>query len=390
MTVKKVLSMLLAAALMLSCGVCAWAADGPDGDHSHVVSDIYIISDDQVIDLTGVTFELDVTGEAGTKAGRLHMNKDGAAVGELGVTLLDDGLFVLHMASESLGHKDYGADLAVVLARMMQSGVDSLIGLLQSIDVNGTARSIIDGLMAAGDDAPAAEEPEPEATAAPLPNISIEGDVMDVIGGCISEPQTVHMGGMEYAPNGAASEMPDGDYRVQTFNFDTDTVCGLLDMIYIDGEPAGLGDEVRASGVEFLFAGVFYDGEAARIGQISGSLSGEDFSYSAGGSYDQRVTDEGKKTTYSFGTSDGADPETMSVSGLSFTVSDGTHEGEPFTSVSVDEDEVVMLSDMDMDQAMEELGQSLGTVVGDMLFTVLEPMMSDVWESMEPADMPME
>ena len=373
---KRALSVLLVMAMMLSCGVYALAAEEPAGDHSHIVSDIYFISGDQVIDLTGVTFELDVTGDAGTKAGRLRVNKDGQTVAELGVTMLEDGLFVLHMESPTLGHKDYGIDPVKVLARMMQSGIDSLTGLLESIDVNEEARRLIDGLMAE-DAAPAGEAEEaPEASPAPaMPNITIEGDPMAVIEGCIGEPETVHMGGMEYAPDGGVAEMPEGDYQVQTFNFDTDTVCELLDMVYVDGAPAGLGDELREAGVDVLFAGTCYDNDQAHIAQISGSLSGEDFSFSAGGGYNQLITDEGKKTTYSFGTSSGAAPETMSVFGLGFTVSDGTHEGEPFTPASIDEDEIVVLTGAETDPALEELNQSLSMLAVDMLTPVLEPFM---------------
>ena len=42
---KKLLSLLLAAALLLSVGVCAYAEE--DEGHSHRVSDAYIIVDDQ-------------------------------------------------------------------------------------------------------------------------------------------------------------------------------------------------------------------------------------------------------------------------------------------------------------------------------------------------------
>ena len=180
------------------------------------------------------------------------------------------------------------------------------------------------------------------------------------------------MGGMEYDPNGGVSEMPEGDYQVQTFNFDTDSLCQLLDMVYVDGEPAGLGDKFREAGVDFLFAGTFYDGDAAHIAQISASLSGDDFSYTAGGGYNQLITDEGKTTSYSFGSSSGTDPETMSVTGLSFTVTDGPQAREPFAPGDISEDGLIMLSDMDPEAALNELGQSLGLLLGDMLTPVVE------------------
>lgn len=394
---KKVLSTLLAVALMLSLGMSAWAAEEPAGDHSHVISDINLFYDSQLIDLSDIVIEMDVAGDDGAKAGRLHVNLDGETVAELGVTVLEDGVCVLHMDSQTGGHKDYGIDPAVILSRIMKGGIDSLTSLLQSIDVDGAARGIIDRLMSAGD-APVAEEPaEDEQTpSAPgayinfggqvidLSSISIEGDPMAVIKDCISEPETTHMGGVEYAANGNAIEIPDGEYEVNAFSFDTEAICKLLDMVYVDGEPAGLGDKLRESGVDILFAGNYFDNDAAHIGSISAGVTTEGLVFNGGVGYNQVISDEGTKTTYSFGLSSGADLESASVTGLSFTISDGTHEGEQFTAASVDRDALIMLTDMDADQAMAELNEALGTVLADMLTTMLQPV-SEVMTGPGPA-----
>lgn len=400
---KKILSMLLCAALLLSCGVCAWAAEEPAGDHCHTVSDIFLMINNEPIDLSGVTLELDVTGVAGVdgaKAGRIHVNQDGVTVGELGVGVLEDGCYVLHLNSAALGHKDYGIDPVVLISRILRGGLDSLIELLQGIDTDAAAQSIFDGIHAqqAANDSADAEEAEETAESGIGPNVyfevngktfslsdvTIEGDAVALLKSCISEPETVHMGGVEYAPNGDTIEMPDGEYQKQTFTFDTDTVCELLDMVYVKGEPAGLGDEVRQAGVEILYTGEFYDGEAAHIGDIGASIGSDEFNYSVSCGYNQTVTDEGTETTFTYGTAQGLDPD-ISVSGVSFKVSDGTHEGEQFTPAAIDEDELVMLTDMELDEALSELSQALGTVLGDMLTPVMGPVMEAMPEGGDAA-----
>lgn len=383
---KKLLSILLTAALLLSCGVSAWAAEELPIDHSHTVSDIYFIVGDQILDLSGITIDLDVTGDAGSKACRLHVDHDDETVAEIGLTALDNGLYALHMDSETLGHKDYGIDPVAVMAKMLQSGIDSLSKLLQGVDVNAAAQDIIDKLTEPAPEAPE-PEPTPEASPAPaVPSFSIEGEPMELIMSCIGEPETVHMGGTEFDPNGAVAEMPDGDYQVQTFTFDTDTICQLLDMVYVDGEPAGLGDKFREAGVEFLFTGTFYDGEEAHIAQISGSLSGDDFSFSAGGGYNQLIIEDGKKTTYSFGTSSGTDPESLEVFGLSFTVSDAPYYGELFTSGDPSGDDLIMLSDMEQEEAVSELNDSLEALLTDVLSSVMDVLLQNTEGFEVPAE----
>lgn len=390
---KKIISMLLCAALLLSCGVCAWAAEDPAGDHCHTVSDIFLMINNEPIDLSGVTLELDVTGVAGVdgaKAGRVHVNQDGETVGELGIGVMEDGVYVLHLNSATLGHQDYGIDPVVLISRILRGGLDSLAAMLQGIDTDAAAQSIFDAIhaqQAAADSADAEETEETEESGIgpnvyfevngktfDLSDVTIEGDAVALLQSCISEPETVHMGGVEYAPNGDTIEMPDGEYQVQTFTFDTDTVCELLDMVYVKGEPAGLGDEVRKAGVEILYTGEFYDGEAAHIGDIGASIGSDEFNYSLSCGYNQVITDEGAETTFTYGTSQGLDPD-ISVSGVSFKVSDGTHEGDPFTPAAIDEDELVMLTDMELDEALAELSQGLGTVLGDMLTPVMGPIM---------------
>lgn len=394
---RKLFSLLLAAALLLGAGATAWSAEEPAPDHCHTISDICIAANGQLIDFTGVSIEFDVTGADAGKAGCLHVDQNGETAAEFGITALDDGLYVLHMQSVNLGHKDFAFDPVVVLDRLLQKGVDSVITALEELDTTAMAQSILDSLTKPEAETPAAtEEPAPAPDAgepAPEmpseikigpPSITIQGDLAGVIAGCGSEPETVHMGGEEYDPNSGEAAMPEGDYQVRTVTYGTETICQILDMIYVDGEPLGLGDALRDAGVEFEMNGVFYDGDAAHFGQITGSISdGEDFSVTAGGEYDQLVTESGNTTAYSFGMTQRIDPEAVTDFSVSFTVSEGEHEGEAFTSASVNKDELTVLTDMAPDQAMEALAEALGLLSGDMLTPVLAPIMMSMTADMD-------
>ena len=380
---KKILSLLLSAVLLLSAGTCAYGQEAPVSDHSSTISDMYILVNNQIIDLSNITLELDVTGEGKARAAQIHLDADGQTVAEIGLTLVDRTL-VLHMNSASMGHTDYGLDLASMLSAALEKGIDSAVSFLQSIDPTGTAEGLIDALVNAGGQAlelpPEPEQPaeEPEAKAGiSLPDLSIDGDILSLLEDCVSEPETVHMGGMEYDPNGGVAEMPEDDYQVRTFTFDTDTICQILDMIHVNGQSLSAGEQFRQAGVDLSLDGVFYDGELAHIGQISSSLSNPDLTLSFGGGYNQRLTDLGSSTSYSFGFAKGADLETLTGGSVSFTVADSQHEGEPFTPDSVDMDSLIMLSDMDTETATAELTQALSGVIADMLMPVMSAIYPD-------------
>lgn len=364
---KKFLALLLSAVMLLSAGAYA-CADGDSGDHSHVLSNVYIVVDDQVIDLSDVSVELDVAADG--RAGRVHLDVGGESVAELGLTVAD-GLYVLHMESETLGHKDFAVDPVVVLTNVIQGGIDDLTELLESIDAEGLARSIVDGLMA-----PKAAEPEESEEPVSMPEISIEGDVLGVILDCFSEPETAHMGGTEYAPNGDVFEMPDGEYTVTSFSCDTDTVCQILDMICADGEPLGLGEAFKEAGLELAIDVVSYEGDEASSGQVSYSVSDGQYLYTVGLGYDQLATEAGATTNYVVTMTQSNDSDAVTGVALGFTVSDGTHEGEQFTPDEVDMDQVVMLSDMDLEQALTEVADALSVMGGDLEQPITDVLMA--------------
>lgn len=385
---RKFLALLLSAVMLLSLGVYASAAEAEAGDHSHTLSDAYIVVNDQVVDLSHVSVELDVTEEEGEKAGVVLVDVNGETVGEVGLTLAD-GLFVLHLKSETLGDTEFAVDPVVVLAKVMQSGIDGLIELLESIDTTGVAQSIVDSILnpAQGEDEATVEyettiEAEPAPDGGPtvvIPEITIEGDAAGVLAGCVSEPETVHMGGIEYNPNGSTFELPDGEYEMRTVNFDLETLCQLLDMIRVDGEPLGMGDTLRQSGVEYSVTCTFYEGETARTGQVGIVSSSDGTDTTVAGSYQQLVTETGTVTNYIFGLTESAGADLTSM-GAGFTVTEGAHEGAPFTAGSVDMDGLVMLSDMGMDEALETVSEALNTLLNDVLTPVMEPFMAEAAE----------
>ena len=396
---KKFLALLLSAALLLSVGAYACAAEDEAAGHSHTLSDVYIVADSQVIDLSHVSVTLDVA-PAGD-AGLLHIDVDGQTVGEIGLTMAD-GLLVLHLRSATLGHEDLAVDPVVVLANVMQSGIDSLIELLEGIDTTDVAQGIVDGFLAPGpvqrktitvietpegDEAPAGEE-EPAEDEAPeaaviIPEITVEGDIAEVIAGCVSEPETVHMGGMEYDPNGGTFELPEDDYQMRTLTVDLETICQILDMVRVDGEPLGMGDELRQSGIEYAVNGVFYAGETASTGQVNITSADAESTYSVGAGYNQLVTETGVTTSYSFGLAEGDDPETMTGTAVSFTVTESALDGMIFGPDSIVPEGLTVLSDMDAEQAFELLGEALSTLLADVATPVLQPVMTAMMADME-------
>ncbi len=397
---KKFLALLLSVTLLLSVGAYACAAEDEAADHSHTLSDVYIVSDGQVIDLSHVSVTLDVSADGKSDAGLLHIDVDGQTVGEIGVTAAN-GLLVLHLRSETLGHEDFAVDPVVVLANVMQSGIDSLIELLESIDTTDVARSIVDSFLAPGpvqretitvietpegDEEPAGEEEPaedaPEA-AVIIPEITVEGDIAEVIAGCVSEPETVHMGGMEYDPNGGTFELPEDDYQMRTLTVDLETICQILDMVRVDGEPLGMGDELRQSGIEYAVNGVFYTGETASTGQVNITSADAESTYSVGAGYNQLVTETGVTTSYSFGLAEGDDPETMTGTAISFTVTESALDGMIFGPDSIVPEGLTVLSDMDAEQAFEVLGEALSTLLADVVTPVLQPVMTAMMADME-------
>lgn len=382
---KKLLALLLSAVLLLSA--CAFAEDAAPVTHSHKLSNVYIIAGDQAIDLSDLSLELDVSGTEKPDAARLHLNTPDGSVAEVGITMADN-IYYVHLASESLGHVDYAIDPVVLLARYMDQGVNGIVAMLQSLDTTGMAQGLLDAVGLIDVDAGAVEAPaateEPEAAGneivIDLSRIRIEGDPMAVLMGCVSEPETAEMGGVEYAPDGSEIVIADGTYTTQEFTIDTETLCTVLNMLYLDGEPSGLGDMVRETGVSFEVHGTFQTGEDEGLNRIASVTATLD-----DGTTQQTMTldlntfygSDGKTTAVIYGQTT-AD---QSV-GLSFYLTKGQHEGEAFTSGSIDVENAISLTDMETAELLDTLGGALATVGGEALGVIsnalVESMMAGV------------
>lgn len=392
---KKLMAAVLSAAMLLGSCTCAFAEEAAAAaaatTESVKLSNLRLTSGEQVIDLAGVELEVDVTAtEDELAALSLHLDVDGETAAVVCFTGTDT-LGALHLESPTLGVKDYLIDPAVMMARSMDEGIQSLIGLLQSIDTKAVADDLVQGMnipmeLSAEPETEAVAETEPETEAAAeeevLPEVTVEGDVAAVIEECITGPETVELGGVQTGINGEEISIADGTYNKTEFSFGVDTLCKILDMIYVDGEPAGLSEQLLAEVNDLQVSGSVTKGTADGLNNLADvyvkfddgtSESGEvhvaankSFSES-GDAVDVAITGVNQGTPF----------------GVSLSAAKGTHEGEAFTMDSVDMDSAIMLSDMDEDAAAEELGNSLSTLGVDVMGVALTPVFSALMDTSE-------
>ena len=373
---KKLISILLVAALALGLGATALASE--DVGTTYAVSGVSISVDGETVDLGDLRLALDVTGDGPTRAYRLHLDKGGQSAVEFAITMLDSGLCVLHMQGPDMGHTDLAFDPVVVLASMLQSGLDEILYILEeltdgleSVNVVTLARNIIDALRA-----PSAPSPmQPGPATASMPSISIQGDLIGTILGCVGEPETVHTAGVDDGAGGVIP-LPEDDYQVQTFSVDTETLCTIFDMLYIDGESAGLGEELRQLGFEYTATGTFMEGSQASIGHVGVTVEAEDIYASFSGGYNSLAADGGSSTAFSLNIVGGESQATADDVTLNFTVSSGAPQGETFSAASVDESGLVVLTKMDPDDALDTLGETLEALAEDFLTVLSEPFLA--------------
>lgn len=375
---KKLLALLLSAILLLSA--CAFAEEAADVTHSHRLSDVVLLSGEQAFDFSSIAVELDVSGAEKPDAVCLHLDVDGETVVELGVALVD-GLYVCHLESESLGHEDFVIDPVVFLAQTMDRGIDFITAMLESVDTTAAAQAILDSINGAGkapaEAAPSA--PAPEQSAQPLPNISFEGDFLATIQECVSEPETVQMGGVDYLPSGREIVTADGTYQSTEFTIDTETVCKILNMIYVNGEPSGWGDKLREAGIDYRMHGNFLTGEEEglnEIGSLDATFDVDDTHLSVNVNVNTGYTEEGKLTEFTYGVGMGEQ-----TGGLSLVYADAVHEGARFTADSIDMESATVLTDMEQEEALKLLGDALAKVGTDAVSALTAPIMSALLSS---------
>lgn len=378
---KKILALLLSAVLLLSTGVYASAEEAAPADHSHSLSDAYIMVAGRIIDLSDISIQLDVSEEGQADACRLRVQDQGETICELSLTMAD-GLLLMHMESETLGSKDFALDPVTVLARTMQNGIDGLIEILESFDPTTAAQDIVDSILHGSPDDQTETQVERDdagsdwpAEGIVIPQIAVDGDIAALLEGCVSEPETVHMGGVDYAPNGTAVETPEGDYAMTTLTIDLDTVCEMLDMITVGGQPSGLGEALREAGTAFSVEGAFYEGETARMGQVTCRNSDGETSIVSTTTYHKLITETGTSTVLAISVAPEDDSATIPSMMIGFTIKNEKYDGEAFGPDTANMDDPIMLSDMDMDQAIQVFMEALGTALGDAMTPVMTLVM---------------
>lgn len=376
---KKLMAAMLSAAMLVGSCTGAFAQEAADVTTKSVrLSDLRIVSGEQVIDLTGVSLEVDVTGTEKPEALSLHLDVNDEEVAEIGFTGTDT-LAVLHLESPTLGAKDYVLDASVLLSRYMDEGIQSLVTMLQGIDTKAVADSILKSANEADalPDMPETEaaEPETELVIEDMPEVTVDGDIASVIESCITGPEPVELGGVQTGINGEEISIAEGSYEKTNFSFGVDELSQILDMIYVDGEASGLSEQLRAEVSELEVSGSVTKGTAEGLNRLADiNVKFDDGKGDAGEVHvaankgfgengehsDAAVVVTNKGTTY----------------GVSLSSEEGLHEGEAFTMDTVDMDSAIVLTDMDDAAVGEELGNAFSTFGVDVMGAALAPVLA--------------
>lgn len=348
---KKMLALSLSVSML--SGMCVFAEETADA-HSYTLSDVTVVSGDQTFDFSNLSIGIDIPEEE--NGALLHLDENGETAAEVGVTMTD-GIYVLHLDSNMLGHKDFGVDPVVVIERALQGGIDGLISVLEDIDVHSAAQDIADFLQDPSALKAELETEKETESYMKIPDVSVDGDFMAVLEDCVSEPETVTVDGDEYT--------------MTTFTYDMDHIGQILDMIRIDGEQFDVSGALREAGVEFSFTGTFYENDERQMGDVSGTYDDGEQSGSCQASYDTSIAGDDTSTVYTIDTAWTGQPDVS----ITFTVSDGVSENSGFTADSVDMDNVVILTDMEDEEAVATLTETLSTLAGETMGLVLAPVM---------------
>ncbi len=387
---KKLFACLLCAALML--GACAFT-QGPEGGRCYSLGDIVLHIGDEEVDMSGVKLGVDVFGGDEPNAVLLHLDVDGETLCQIGVTKAE-GLYVLHLQSQAVGHKDYAIDPVIEMTRALNDVRDGLIEMLQNTDTEAVAESIV-GLMeslfkqpAAAEEPveepeeeteePVAEEPaegvtEIEIHLSDLAKIGLDGDPMEVIMNCVQGPETVTMGGVHENADGSETEIPEGEYEKLTVTFDAEDLLELLGMITIDGQALPVDQLPEEFKDAFQFTVATYaglDGVDCDFGYVNAGMNSEE-GVVFGMGYMSTATADGNATQAAVGM--GSYDELVTAS---FTVSDSPVQGEAFGPDAIDMDSLINLSVAeDEEAALDALLDDLGMVAVELVSGLTAPIM---------------
>ena len=376
---KKLIAIVLCALLMLS--VCAFT-EGPSGSHNYSLSGIKVSTADMDIDMSDVNICIDVTdGDPG--AVLMHVDYQGETVSQFGFTEVD-GLYIVHLDSQSLGHKDYAIDPVKELAKDLDSLRNKLVELLQNADTDAAAQSIMDFFS----NMDQAEEPmtdeeiealqeqiEQAIEEAENSGVNFSGDPTNILEECINDPETVTLEGKTAEYDGEEIVFPDGEYVHHSFTVDNDHMLQLMSMMTVDGKPADFVAQMEESGAEAELNGSFYKGQEdvdAAFGSVSVNVTMPEMDdpLVAGFGFAKVPTDEGTSLTVAIGQAASEDDATS----LYFTAVAGESTDAEFGPDSINMDELINLSDMESEEAAELFQQDVAMVLGDALGAIMTPI----------------
>lgn len=379
---KKLASVLLSAAMAFTACTGAFAQEeAASAAKSTRISNLSIVNGEQVIDLSGLGLEVDVIEDSEDGSVCIHLDADGQTVAKVGITTVD-GLYVYHLESPTLGTKDFVINPTDALAQSLDQGVEMLVGFLQNVDTHALAETIMK-LSEPKEEAETEVEAETEAEAAePETEITVEGDIASVLENCLVDAENVQMGGAITGANGQELTIAEGTYNTRELTLDTDAICQILDMVYVNGQETGASKELRDAGAEILLHIYVIQGTTDDLNRVVSmklvyNVPGEQ-DYNIDMDVNRSAVENGQNVDAMIGgTVDGQ------KAGLTFSVFKGQHDGELFSAADVDMENAVVLTDMDEEASDAAMSEAVSALATDVLGTVLAPVMSALAANMD-------
>ena len=367
---KKLLAVILSAVLML--GACAFT-EGPGAGTCYCLSGVSVVTGDTNIDLSDVEIGVDVMdGEPG--AVLMHVDNGDERVCEIGFTQVDD-LYIIHLDSPTLGHKDYAIDPVLELATSLDELRNVLIEKLQGMDANQAAQSIFDFFDRAEEAAEQAAE-APEAAEAPVetpePGLVVNGDIQEMLKESINPDQTVTIDEDITDPDTGELLLPAGEYKVTTFSVDKEHLLQVLGNMTLNGQPIPDVEKMKDENVDAKLEGAIYDGQGdlgAGLGYfLITATDGENTGYS-GLSYILTTDEDGKTLAFDII----GDTGESSVD-VQFALNEHAVADAAFGPDAIDMDSVVNLSELTAAGEESPLLADLQTLLGDAIGGIVAPI----------------
>ncbi len=368
---KKLLAVILCAVLMLSA--CAFT-EGPAAGTCYCLSGISVAAGETNIDLSDVEIGVDVMeGEPGAVV--VHVDNGEEHVCEIGVTQID-GLYIVHLDSPTLGHKDYAIDPVLELASDLEDLRDELIETLQGMDTQAAAQSIIDFFDRAEAAAvQAAEAPEVTEAPAATPEAGLGmnvGNIQQILKDSINPDKTVTIEEDVIDEDTGELLVPAGDYKVSSFTVDKEVVRKILGNMTLNGAPIPNAEMLADENADVQLVGAIYEGlddPGAGLGYIFVTASDSETMGYNGLYYILSTGEDGK--TLAFNILGGTGESKVNVE---FALNKHAVEHTTFGPDAVDMDNVVNVSELVVAGEENPLLPDLQVLLGDAIGAALAPL----------------